>query len=518
MSPGAAPRGGRMREHPLAGSLPRKEERPHDPRDPVNMTVRKDDGSPVGMRRYCEMVTPGWQWDAPHLLLMDQVLDAMVAGTVRKVIFQLPPRHGKTEKTTIRFAPYLLELNPFDRVIAAAYGSTLARKFSRKMRRIARTRPLLNLSKERQAAEDWETEEGGGVRAVGFGEGVTGLGANWLLIDDPVKNRKEAESATFRESIWEAYTDDLTTRLEPDARVVVTMTRWHEDDLVGRILASEDGPNWLVVTLPAIAEPGDTLGRKVGEALWPERYPLEVLAARRRVLGERSFSALFQQQPTPAKGLIFDTAHVRFYTVPEFPIRNQDGTMVPNLPPVFMSHLQSWDMSFKDSDGSDNVAGHVYSRLGADVYLRDRAWGQMDFPATVRALVQLSVAWPQATLKLIEDKANGPAIIASLRSKIPGLVPVEPEGGKVARAWAVSGMVEAGNLWFPHPQWKPWVKWILLEMARFPFGKTDDDVDALTQALLRFMVQIQKGMGTGEWAAGLMDEMSEAAEIAKRKF
>jgi predicted phage terminase large subunit-like protein len=497
----------KLQAHPLAGTMPRRR-RTAEKRE----SIRDEQNRFVGMQRYCEIVTPTWHWEWAHLRLIDWYLAKVLRGEIKKIIFQMPPRHGKTEKITVRFPAAFLELDSSHRVIIAAYNDTLARKFSRKVRRIVRYR--LPLSDERTAVEDWETASGGGLRAVGVGAGIAGHGGNLILVDDPVKNREEAESPTYREKVYDWYTDDLYTRLEPGAAMVITMTRWHEDDLVGRILASEDGPNWTVVSLPALAEPGDELRRPVGAALCPERYDEKALADIRVVQGERSFAALFQQQPSPAKGLIFDTEQFRFYTTPEHPII-ENGRAVPYLPPVFSSHLQSWDMAFKDTEGADNVAGHFWSRLGADVYLRDRKHGVMEFTKTLTAVLALTKAHPEATLKLVEDKANGPAVISILRSKIPGLVAIEPEGSKISRAWAVTPMIEAGNVWLPHPAIAPWVKSVLLELSRFPFGKRDDDVDALTQALMRFLRQIREGMGEPSKPE---ETLSEAATVAAKRF
>jgi len=239
------------------------------------------------------------------------------------------------------------------------------------------------------------------------------------------------------------------------------------------------------------------------------------LAKIRRVLGEVSFSSIYQQRPAPASGLIFKKEWFRYYTTRDHPII-EDGHAVKQLPPVYVSHLQTWDMSFKDKKSSDKVAGHVLSRLGADVYLRDRVNGRRDFVATLTEVENMTKKWPEATLKLVEDKANGPAVISALRSRIVGLVPVEPQGDKVARAYAVTPIFESGNVWFPHPAIAPWVKELELELMQFPLGANDDDVDALTQGLLRMIKQIN---GEPD-PAGEKDkpQMSEAAAVANERF
>jgi predicted phage terminase large subunit-like protein len=478
------------------------------PRHPLH----RPDGSPIGLRAYCELVTPSYRWDWAHLRYIDSVLDRVTAGELKRVIIELPPRHGKTEKATIRQTSYRLELNPALRVIIAAYNAKFAQKLSRKIRRIVRGR--IALSEDRNAAEDWETTEGGGVRALGAGEGTAGLPAELLLIDDPIKNRKQANSKTFRDSLWEWMTEDLFTRLEPNAAVVLTMTRRHEDDPVGRILASEEAKDWTVIKLPALAEENDPLGRKVDEALCPDRYDADALKKIRRG-NERMFASLYQQRPAPASGLVFKGEWWQYYTTRDRPII-ENGHAVHVLPEVFSSHLQSWDLSFKNKDSSDKVSGQVWSRLGANVYLRDRVNDRMDFVATIKAIRALTKKWPMAMLKLVEDKANGPAVISALRNEIPGLVAVEPNGDKVSRAYAVTPMYEAGNIWLPHPQIAPWIEVWKLEHIQFPLGANDDDVDSGTQALDRMWKQIN-----GEPDPQAENEKvvySEAVLVANERF
>jgi predicted phage terminase large subunit-like protein len=506
----------RLRDHPLEEAFERPPAPTAAPEEPTPAPppspLLNPDGSPIGLRRYCELVTPSWRWDWPHLRYLDGVLDRVAAGTLKRVILELPPRHGKTEKATVRHPAYRLERKPSLRIILAAHTDKLAWKFSRKIQRIVRGR--IELSPEKTAADDWETSEGGGVRAVGVGTGIAGLPGDLVLVDDPFKSRKEAYSESYRDRVWEWFTEDLYTRLEPGAALVITMTRRHEDDLVGRILASENAADWVVVRLPALAEEDDPLGRPLGAALCPDRYDEAALEKIRKDIGEISFSSLYQQRPSPASGLVFKTEWLRYYTTRDHPII-EDGIAVPMLPVVWSSHLQTWDMSFKDKSDSDYVAGHFLSRLNADCYLRARTHKRMDFPATIEAVKQLTRAHPEAQLKLVEDKANGPAVISSLRSKITGLVAVEPEGDKVSRAWAVTPMFESGNVWFPHPTIAPWIRELVLELIRFPLGANDDDVDALVQGLRRFHRQIQSGMGEAPPEKGTPNE---AHAVAGQKF
>lgn len=207
-----------------------------------------------------------------------------------------------------------------------------------------------------------------------------------------------------------------------------------------------------------------------GELLFPQRFPREVLDAEKQRLGSAGYAGQHQQRPTPATGGIFQRGWWRFWR---------------ELPAEFDEVIQSWDLTFKGSDGSDYVVGQVWGRKGASKYLIDQVRARLDFPATLAAIRALSAKWPQATLKLVEDKANGPAVLAALRAEISGLVAVEPDGGKEARAHAVAPQVEAGNVYLPDPSRGAFVHDLLEELAAFPRGAHDDQVDTLTQALRR---------------------------------
>lgn len=466
--------------------------------------------NPIEFGEWLPAVSPGLTWDWPHLTFIRQALAKLTAGEIRQLMLSVPPRHGKSEMVTVRYPVYRMERNPALRVIVGAYNQFLANKFSRKSRRLARGR--FTLSSERAAVEEWETYAGGTYRAIGVGSGVTGQGGDLIIIDDPVKSRREAESPAYREAVWEWYTDDLFTRREPGAQLLLIQTRWHADDLAGRILQSEDAGNWTVINLPALAEDGDPLGRSPGEALCPARFDKAELAKIGRVLGSYGFSALYQGRPSPPEGGILKRMYWRFWgpkgiALPPVRMRLADGTLleIPTVeldPKTLDEKLLSWDMTFKDTAGSDYVAGQVWGRRGADCFLLDQVHERLDFPATLAAFEVLTRRYPDALTRLVEDKANGPAVIAMLRHKIVGLVPVEPRGTKVARAQAITPALEAGNVYLPHPGIAPWVDGLVEEAASFPNGPHDDQVDALTQALDRLLL---KQPGRVEHIPSLMD-------------
>lgn len=421
--------------------------------------------------------------DGKHLDVLDETLMKVSRGELKRVIVTMPPRHGKSERVSRKFPAWHIGNNPNDEVILASYSIDLSRGFSRIARDTLASHYDIfgvRVDKNNQSAESWGVEgHRGGLHAAGVGGPITGKGARIAIIDDPVKNAEEAESETMRDKIWDWYTSTLYTRLTPDGRIIIVMTRWHEDDLVGRLLKKEQeeieegthqGERWTVINFPALAEEGDYLGREIGEPLWPQygfdRKRMEQIKAD---VGSRVFNALYQQRPSAAEGQLFKRGWWKYYKV---------------LPKIARKII-SIDATFKDSDTSDFVSIQVWGKSGPDIYLIDRLKDRMDFVTTIQSIRNIVAKHPDATMKLIEDKANGSAIISMLRREIGGIVPVNPQGGKVARAHAVSPYIEAGNVYLPED--KPWVHDFVEECAAFPNGQYDDDVDAMTQALNRFI-------------------------------
>jgi predicted phage terminase large subunit-like protein len=273
--------------------------------------------------------------------------------------------------------------------------------------------------------------------------------------------------------------------LAPGAPVVIIQTRWHEDDLSGWLLSGPSGSEWKYVNIPAQAETdGDPLGRAPGDYLTSARGRTAVdWEATKRDVGARTWASLYQGHPAPAEGGLFKRSHWRWYPAPKA-IRRDDGSMwVHGADEI----IQSWDMAFKDTKASDFVVGQVWARFGADVFLLDQIRDRLDFPASCRAVQAMSAKWPQGNAKLVEDKANGPAIIAQLRASVPGLIPITPKDSKYARASSVSPFVESGNVHLPDPTMAPWIDEFVVEHGSFPNATHDDQVDATTQALHRML-------------------------------
>lgn len=317
-----------------------------------------------------------------------------------------------------------------------------------------------------------------------FANGI--LVHNCLIIDDPMKDRKEADSPVFRNDVWEWWTDTASTRLGPGAPVCLILTRWHEDDLAGRLLSGEDKHRWRVVNIPAQSfSEDDPLGRPIGEYLVSARgrTRAEWEAIKKRV-GPRTWASLYQGQPAPPGGAILKRNKLQFYNTKLWIVR-QDGA---HIVPDFDEMLISVDCAFKDLSTSDFVSIQVWMRRGPNCFLLDQDLGRYDFNVTCEQIRAMVSKWPQALLKLVEDKANGPAVIASLSKLIPGIVPEIPNGSKSARVHAISPLFEAGNIWLPAPEIYAWISDYIEEITSFPSAANDDQMDATAQALNRLVL------------------------------
>jgi predicted phage terminase large subunit-like protein len=293
--------------------------------------------------------------------------------------------------------------------------------------------------------------------------------------------------------------NSINTRRSANCKVILIQTRWHEDDLAGRLIQNMPG-KVKVINLPCEAEENDILGRAKGEALFPEigkdnDWLQEFKKSYQTQEGHRAWLALFQGRPTAEEGNMIKRHWFRYWKpkgmeLPPVTVKI-DGEYVniyaEDLPDYMDESIQSWDCTFKKKEDNDFVCGGVISRRLAKYYLRDLINDRMGIVETMKSINIMSQKWKEATLKLVEDKANGSAVIEMLQDKIPGMVPVEPKGDKVSRANAVSPCIESGNFYIPHPMIAPWVNEYLEQMCAFPLGKNDDMVDMTTQGLTRLI-------------------------------
>lgn len=437
--------------------------------------------------------------DTAALRRIDEELLAVHRGETPRLMVFMPPQEGKSERVSHYFALWTLIRRPDTRIAIASYDKSTAERWGRDIRNDIETHDGedgkvdlgLRLQTGNKSAGRWRLKDAhGGVYCVGTNGALTGRPVDLLIIDDPIKGWADADSEAMRQKVWEFWTGSARTRLAPNAPVVIIQTRWHEDDLSGRLLEQSRLDRrvlpWKVVNIPAQAEQDDPLGREVGQ--WLE-------SARKRTTEEweevqasmpmRDWIALYQQRPSAADGNIFKREWWRTYDLPRA-MRRPDGSWRALAPG---RTILSWDMTFKDTTGADYVVGQVWHVNGAEVTLLDQVRERMEFTVACQAVEELAAKWPQAALKLVEDKANGPAVISALKKRVPGMVPYTPKDSKEARARAIAPFVEAGNVFIPSPRLAPWISDFMHECAVFPNGRNDDQVDAMSQALARLLLE-----------------------------
>ena len=553
----------------------------------------------------------------------------VIAKKSPRLIITAPPRSGKSQLVSRDFPAWFLGNWPECHIIASSYSSDLAGAMNTDVQRIIdgpRFRelfPFVFLASKEAAAKTGDTgaykkttdkfeivHYRGSYRSAGVGGGITGMGADILIIDDPHKDKAEAYSATMRSRVHDWYASTAYTRLAPGGGVIVMCTRWHPikddtpvlttagwkthgelkpgdqvygidghpvtvkavtppvwcdvavdtgqekvicskthlwavkawtgepqeireagdligfkwvlpsvmspvtgavderltaftlaapedqgwgrcisttapdglylvgrtlipthntDDLVGHLLekAAHGGDQYHVINYPAIAE-HDEKHRKEGEALHPERYNLLALTAIKAQIGSELWAAMYQQRPVPEGGGTFKKAWIQYYK---------------ELPPFFDKKVLSWDMTFKESKTSDYVVGSCWGRYQGSFYLIDQVRGRWDFVETLQRFCDFARKHNSVVRKLVEEKANGAAIISALKKQVTGLIPINPTESKEARASAIATLWEAHNVYIPSPEICPWVQDFTAELLSFPAGVHDDQVDSMTQAL-----------------------------------
>lgn len=403
-----------------------------------------------------------------HLFLIDE-LTKVANGEVDRLMVFMPPGHAKTLYSSILFPAWFLAQSPGTDIIAASYSSDFAESTSGKVIRLIQERAdvlgyrLLNDSKS-----FWETDNRGQYRAAGVGAGITGRRADLVLIDDPLRGRQDANSEVKRNHLWDWYRAEVITRMKPAARMLLIETRWHYDDLAGRLLDQPNAGQWRIINLPALAEDDDMLGREPGEALWPGEYGEEILARKREDVGEYEWSALYQQRPTLIEGALFKPG--------KMPIQD-------DAPPC-ISVVRSWDLAGSEKAGADWTVGLKVGRTqtGSYVVLDEvRFRGGPDVvDEAIRNTADLDGR--NVKIRIPEDpgQAGKSQVLHLTRLLARYTVTSEREtGDKVTRASPVASQVNVGNVAMVRA---PWNMAFRDELASFPAGAHDDRVDALSGA------------------------------------
>lgn len=474
---------------------------------------------------FVKLINPTWQFPKFQLDLIDR-LDRFgkrqlfkaganpdkTAEPIRNLLVTMPPRHAKSAICTVLFPAWFMARDPRRFILSTSYNAILAADFGRQVREIVsrpdvhQAFPDLTLAQDSRAADVWRTELGGAYFGIGVGGTTTGRPANLLIIDDPIKTREDAESITQRKKTWDFYTASLSTRTQPEitgdnALTIVILTRWHPDDLAGRLMRSEDWNEgrWQHINYPAISRQEqkiarsalpeshpDWLSREAAEKisdskrhiiqhkekpLWPERFPLEELKRRER-LNPRDFASLYQQQPYIEGGNMLKSDWWSYYP--------------SDLNPTsFQQIIITVDTAFKKESTSDFsvflVAG--LTREG-DIYILDIIRGRWDFPELRQRLINLNAIWRGRGLRAIyiEDRASGQSLIQELRRESGlAVIPYKVFKDKVSRVAAVTPLVEGGRVFLP--EGSKWLDDFIEETVSFPSGSNDDQVDAFTMAI-----------------------------------
>lgn len=442
-----------------------------------------------------------------HIDVICEHLEAVQRRQIKRLIINLPFRSLKSTLISQAFPAWDWALEPHNEHLTISYAKDIA------TRDAVQTRNIINSDDYQSAFGDkfqlvsdqnvktrFENDKAGKRTIASTDGATTGFGGDRILIDDPI-SAKDADSETARKTAVEFWRGTASSRLNDPATgtIVAVHQRLHNEDLTGYILAEESGWDHLVLpmradkTIVSNTKLNFTDPRKDGELLFPARLDEDTVKGMERTLGSYHTAAQLQQAPTSRGGVIFNRNNWKFYKV------------LPDIEEMVMSV----DCTFKDLVTSDYVAIQVWARAGANKYLLYRKKEQLGFSATVTAVRSVHAKFPHCIATLIEDKANGSAVIETITAEIPGVIAINPEGGKVARAYAMEPEQEAGNIYLPDPSIDPDIEDFLAEASGFPGLAHDDEVDAMTQAVNWYRSR-EKDMGVFNYYASQMKTKEDA--------
>lgn len=461
-----------------------------------------------------------WFQTPRHIQYLAALLERVERGEILRLCISCGPGHGKSTLLQA-FLAWFLGREPYRRILALSASEALARRNSRATRGIVQSDnwPWPDVRLVGESIDEWQTSEGGGVRAIGQTGTVTGFRAELILPDDV---QPDAGSDLTRANLEDWFRSILSTRLEPNGAVVAIATRWHDDDLIGRLQQGESADQWMFVNLPAIALENDPLGREVGEALWPERWPIARLMQIKAEIGTNAFGTQYQGDPAPADGSVFRaewlentydklpseriSASQAPTTASQFELQfllGDDRSRARAAPPLV---IQSCDSAWKSGLHNDrSVVATLMSDM-KDIFIADLWLDRVEYPQLRRSVVEQYQKWHPSRL-YVEEAASGYAVLADLRAAtgIP-IIGVRPSESKVARAEAVTGLFESGRVKFP--KGAAWMQELVYEFLRFPVGRHDDIVDAVVLGvqqmwnLIRRMRAHEAFTSQIEWSMG----------------
>lgn len=434
---------------------------------------------------------------ASHHILINRMLMDLTAGEISRLIVNMPPRHGKSELISKYFPAWHLIKYPEKRIIFCTYAAAFSKLWGRHVRDLINEfggefEITLNKSDKSSSSLSIKGYQGGMI-AVGAGGPITGRGADLLIIDDPVKNASEANSPTIRENTWEWFRSTAYTRIEPGGKVVLLMTRWHKDDLTGRIAGnlntipafprniisgkSNTDDLWHMLTLPAIAEHKDMLGRKPGMPLWPQRISIEKLLEIKKTLGSYWFSALYQQQPISSEGAVFKKQHFRYFETFGDTYTFGNGRVLAKNCKIYASS----DLAISTKSGADYTVFIIFSVTPDKQILINEIIRYRIDPASHLNLIKEIYENYKPVLIGIESVQYQASLVKMAMQKGYPIKELRPDTDKLTRSLPAAARIEAGQIYFRKNA--PWLDEFEKELLEFPTSKHDDQVDALAYAV-----------------------------------
>lgn len=399
------------------------------------------------------------------------------------VAYSTPPQEGKTT-WIVHYIAWQLIRNPWIKIVYATYSQARANAVSRQIRGLVKQWTPLQLGSSN--VQRWETREGGGILAAGRGSAMTGFRSDLTVIDDPVKDMQEAQSQLIRETTVEWFSSVVLTRMSSLSQIIVIATRWHKDDLISHVQKALKA-RYVNIPAQAVSE-DDLLGRNVGEWLPSvQNRSQDSWLLIKSAVGTYVWQALYQGDPKVTGGSYINVDKIDVIPWDQVVWKDERSGFMQTLDRALV--IQSWDLTFGSapgkknkgtSDTGDYVAGQVWAIIGNKWIMIDRVHGRFTFTQTVSQVQMLSARWPQTSRIYVEKAANGAALIDTLRKRAALIKAVSPQGSKEVRALAIQPTVDEGNVAVVD---SIWTQGMFDEFRDFPFGKHDDEVDAMTQAI-----------------------------------